>query len=319
MRLVRTSVSTRFGLLACGLAALLLAQCGTDEGPGPKPGTLAISPGQADLTASSIQQFVATVGEDSVDVIWQVGGVLGGAPGTGMITSGGLYVAPSEVPQLGYAMLVAKELSDTAVTDTAWIHVTKPAGTTYVTVSPDTVSVVPFGQIEFSGVVSDCSSGEVTWSVSHLWGPVSAIGTVSQEGFYEAPGDAAAEFAVMITATSADCPDKAGIAMVKYHPSSWPNIELEDYTASYDDPSGSLTIRAPYCSGASGEKAVQGLDYPGEWIKVPVYIPHAGEYRVVVNYQATIGDDIRVRVGIEGCGTPTPECDFVLDQGKGIG
>lgn len=316
---MRTSARTRFGLLGCGLAALLLAQCGTDEGPGPTPVNFAISPDHADLTASSIQQFVALEGEDSVEVIWQVDGVWGGATRSGLVTSGGLYVAPNQVPQLGYAMLVAKEIADTTSTDTAWIHITKPAGTTYVTVSPDTISALPFSQVEFSAVVSDCPSGNVTWSVSHLWGPASAIGTVSADGFYEAPGDADAGFAVMIMATSVDCPDKAGTARVTYHLSSWPNIECEDYTSSYDDPSGANPITAPYCSGASGLKAVQGMDYPGEWIRVPVYVPHAGEYRVLLNYQAMAGDDIRVRVGIEGCGAPVPECDFVLNQGKGIG
>jgi hypothetical protein len=312
------SSRARIGLLACSLAALLMAQCGTDEGPGPTPAPVTITPDQADLTVSASQQFAATAGGDSVEVMWQVDGVLGGNPAKGLVTPGGLYVAPSALPSLGYVALVAKELADTTATDTVWIHITKPAGTTYVTVSPDTISAQPFSQIEFSSLVSDCFSGDVTWSVSRLWGSASSIGTVSPQGFYEAPGDVSTEFAVMIKATSTGCPDKAGIAMVRYHPSSWPDVELEDYTESYNEP-GSIPITAPGCPGASGLKAVQGMDYPGEWIKVPVYVARAGEYQVLVAYQASAGDDIRVRVGIEGCGTPSPECDFVLDEGKGIG
>jgi len=45
-------------------------------------------------------------------------------------------------------------------------------------------------------------------------------------------------------------------------------IEAEDCTAWGD--LGGVSIFVGHCWGASGGKAVKGMDYPGDWITIPV-------------------------------------------------
>ena len=313
MRVVR-------GLLAlvCGTALAFSLQCGSDEGPGPQPDRLNISPGDMTLGASSSQEFTADVGGQPASPNWYVDGVRGGNPEKGMITGSGLYVAPSEVPSGGYVFLTAKVVMETTLKDSVRLTITKPAGTPYVTVSPDTAAVVQFQVVEFSGDVSDCASGDVTWSLSRLWGSAPLLGNISSEGVYVGPPNGSNIFAVMVKATSVDCPTKVGIAKVVFYPSDWPDIELETFTES-NDSTGSAPIKVATCGGASGGLVVEGLDRAGEWIKVPVYIPVAGDYQAFVRCQTEDGATLGVRVTMEDGGTPTPEADFTLAGGDGLG
>lgn len=53
-------------------------------------------------------------------------------------------------------------------------------------------------------------------------------------------------------------------------------IEGETFVASQD--LGGLPIAWTYCSGASGGKAVDGLDIPGEWIELVLETPDVGSF-----------------------------------------
>jgi hypothetical protein len=53
-------------------------------------------------------------------------------------------------------------------------------------------------------------------------------------------------------------------------------LEGEDFIASQD--LGGLPIAWTYCSGASGGRALDGLDMPGEWIELVLSVPDAGSY-----------------------------------------
>ena len=98
-------------------------------------------------------------------------------------------------------------------------------------------------------------------------------------------------------------------------------VEIEDYTASYDDEAGSMLLRSERCSQASGSYMVKGLDYPGEWIEVPVTVPEAGTYDLTLRYAALVGDTLRATVSIGQCGEEftEPAVDFVMDEGGGLG
>lgn len=310
------------GLLAlvCCTAVVFSLQCGSDEGPGPEPVHLTISPRDMDLGASSSQQFTADVGgQPVVDANWFVNGVRGGNPETGMVTAVGLYISPSDVPSGDYVTLTARAVVEgISYRDSIRVTITKPAGTPCVTVSPDTVAVIQLDVVVFSDSVPDCASDSVTWSLSRLWGSNYSLGSISPAGVYEAPPSGSNSFAVMVQASSVGCPTKVGIAKVVFYPSDWPDIELESFNDSFDVP-GSATIQAASCGGASGGRVVEGLDNGGEWVKVPVYIPVAGVYQVFVRCQTEAGDTIGVRVTMEDCGAPVPETDFVLYGGDGLG
>jgi hypothetical protein len=47
-------------------------------------------------------------------------------------------------------------------------------------------------------------------------------------------------------------------------------LEAEDFTASHDE--GGAVIQWVTCTAASGGKAVEGLDYPGDWIELTLVI-----------------------------------------------
>jgi hypothetical protein len=53
-------------------------------------------------------------------------------------------------------------------------------------------------------------------------------------------------------------------------------IEGEDFVASQD--LGGIPIAWTYCSGASGGKALDGLDIQGEWIELVLDTPDAGSF-----------------------------------------
>ena len=76
------------------------------------------------------------------------------------------------------------------------------------------------------------------------------------------------------------------------------------------------------CSQASGGSMVRGLDYPGEWIDVPVTVAEAGTYELTLRYASLAGDTLKVTVTVGNCsgGSFTdPEVDFVMDKGAGLG
>jgi hypothetical protein len=70
--------------------------------------TVAISPVTASVAFGSPQQFTAyAVGSINNTLTWQVNGVAGGTPATGIVTTAGLYTAPAVTPITGPTVSVA--------------------------------------------------------------------------------------------------------------------------------------------------------------------------------------------------------------------
>jgi hypothetical protein len=303
-------------LVAVGLAALFAIQCGTDDGP--DVGELVISPSDAVVQASSGQLFSADVDGVQKTVSWYVNGVQGGTPETGLITTDGFYIAPSAVPNGGGVTLRALAVADTMLEGFATVAIEREDGAVYVTVAPDTVTLMAGEAIDFSGDVFECSTDSVVWSVGRLWGSSSTLGTISSSGLYQPPPSFNNDFAVAVRATSFDCPGKIGLAKVLVYvgPQAF-SAQMEGYTSSYDAP-GSVAIASASCGGAHGGLAVKGLDTAGEWVSIAVEVPSAGTYQAFLRYQAKAGDVLQAVVSMEGAGDPTPEASFVLDDGDGL-
>jgi hypothetical protein len=53
-------------------------------------------------------------------------------------------------------------------------------------------------------------------------------------------------------------------------------VEAETYTASHD--AGGLAIYVTGCTGASGGLAVEGFDYPGDWIELKLTVAENGAF-----------------------------------------
>jgi hypothetical protein len=70
--------------------------------------TVSLSPPTASVTVGSTQQFAAyAVGSENNLLTWQVNGVAGGTTGTGIITTAGLYTAPTAIPITGKTITIA--------------------------------------------------------------------------------------------------------------------------------------------------------------------------------------------------------------------
>ena len=83
-----------------------------------------------------------------------------------------------------------------------------------------------------------------------------------------------------------------------------------------------MLLRSEPCVAASGNSMVKGLDYPGEWIDVPITVAEAGTYELTLRYATLPDDTLRVTVTVGNCGGESftdPEVDFILDMGAGLG
>jgi hypothetical protein len=61
---------------------------------------------------------------------------------------------------------------------------------------------------------------------------------------------------------------------------------------------GGYDIEEAFCSYASGQLAVDGLDVPGEWFKLKVTFEVSGCYGTSVAYQSDYGDTVQLAVRI---------------------
>jgi len=301
--------------LAAALAACLTLQC-ADRDDGHTG--LVIMPGHPTLEVSSSQPFAVDLDGSKPAVNWYVDGVRGGSPATGMISRSGIFVAPAEVPEGGVVTLTAQVAEDTTVEAAAEIEIVKTAESVYVTVAPDTATLLVGHEIQFSRAVFGCSSDSVTWSLLRIWGNILDIGGIDQAGLYHSPFVPGASFGLVVLAQSVDCPAKTGVARLVIHvPPVEFSVELEQFTST-GNIGGAPIARAP-CGGASGQLQVEGLDVTDEWFRVPLTVPSAGTYEVRLRYQAPESTAIYEALAIEGLGEPPPEAAFSLMQGKGIG
>jgi hypothetical protein len=77
-------------------------------------------------------------------------------------------------------------------------------------------------------------------------------------------------------------------------------IEAEGFVASHNE--GGNSIVEATCSAASGGKAVEGFDYPGDWIEVVLVVGESGSFTDTLRSAGLIDSLSSERSTIYGCG-----------------
>ncbi|MBL9174580.1 MAG: DUF1800 family protein [Verrucomicrobiales bacterium] len=173
--------------------------------------TVAVAPVSATVSIGTTKAFAATVnGTTNVAVTWSVNGVVGGSAATGVISSTGVYTAPSVLPASTAVTVRATSVASPTAFGQATVTLTAPLPAVTVTVSPATTSVVVGGTQAFVSTVTGSANTAVTWSVNGVNGGSAATGTISSTGLYTAPASLPATPTVTVRATSVANP--AGFA-----------------------------------------------------------------------------------------------------------
>jgi hypothetical protein len=89
--------------------------------------TVSISPISASVATGTTQQFTVSVnGNESTQIVWKVGGIIGGNGTNGTMSASGLYTAPSVLPG-SELTITAVDASDTPAFATATVSIFDPA------------------------------------------------------------------------------------------------------------------------------------------------------------------------------------------------
>ena len=191
-----TGISLRRALMTLsGLALILSAgSCGGSGSGGgnstPTPtSTVTITPKTATLSRGASRQFSATIkGTTGQTVLWEVNGRPGGNASQGLISQGGVYIAPVAVPNPATISVTAVSFADP--TQSATATVTIQSGSTVgvaITGSGTPVTVPTYGSHAFTATVSGTTNTAVTWQVNGVAGGSATTGTVTSQGVYSAP------------------------------------------------------------------------------------------------------------------------------------
>lgn len=169
-------------ILMTGCTGLRNPNTTTLSNPVNNPVILTVNPSTATLPAGSTQQFSASVTNTSnTAVIWSVDGVVGGNNSSGVISSSGLYSAPT-LP--GNHTVTAASSADKTKTGSAQVTVTPVI---MVAVSPKSVTVLVNQTQKFTATVKGISNTGATWSVDGAGGGNGNSGIIDSNGLYTAP------------------------------------------------------------------------------------------------------------------------------------
>jgi YVTN family beta-propeller protein len=199
-------------LTAALLAALLVWGCG---GGGQQQATITVSvaPATVTLAFGASQQFVAfVVGTENDDVKWFVNDVEGGNQSVGLITTDGVYTAPTAIPATNPVTIKAVSVERSTASGTA--QATIESGIR-ITVSPGVATIGTQETLQFTATVTGTSTTTVTWKVNDVDGGNATIGTIDGNGLYTAPTTAPTPASVIIRAKSTVDPAKEGTATLE--------------------------------------------------------------------------------------------------------
>lgn len=171
----------------------------------------AISPTSATLAAGGTQSFRATVtNATDTNVTWYVNTVNGGGSATGVITSTGVYTAPSVQSETTFTITAVAD-ADTSISASASVTVTPLVS---VTLNTHNVAVDTNRTLQFSATVVNTTNTAVTWQVNGITGGSSTTGTIDANGLYTAPATVPTQPKVTVTAISVADPTKSDSASV---------------------------------------------------------------------------------------------------------
>jgi len=228
-----TGISLRRTLMILsGLALILSAgSCGGSKSSAvtPPTSTVTITPKTVTLSRGASRQFSATItGATDQTVLWEVNGRPGGSASQGLISQGGVYIAPVAVPNPATISVTAVSFADPTKSATA--TVTIQSGSTVslaITGSGAPVTVPTYGSHAFTATVSGTTNTAVTWQVNGVAGGSATTGTITSQGVYSAPHSVPVSTAanndgqttdVIITAVSQADPSASDSAVVLIAP-----------------------------------------------------------------------------------------------------
>lgn len=174
------------------------------------PVTMALN-GEATVTLGTTSQYTATItGSANTNVTWSVNGVAGGNASVGSISASGLYTAPATDSQVLEVTIAAASAADPSVSQSMLVALSEPptppiisSGASSVTVSLSGATSVTLGtKSQYTAAVTGSTDTSVIWSVNGIDGGSDAVGSISTNGLFTAPGAAAGSSTVIITATS---------------------------------------------------------------------------------------------------------------------
>jgi len=94
--------------------------------------------------------------------------------------------------------------------------------------------------------------------------------------------------------------------------------EAEAYDSFYE--AGGDAIHVGFCSSASEEFCADGVDKPGDWIRLGISVPAAGAYNAYIAFQGMAGSAHEYLVEIWPQGEPLSTESVVFDYvGAGVG
>jgi serine protease len=182
------------------------------------PVAVTVTPATATVLAGAMQTFTAAVTNTAnMAVTWSVNGVNGGNSTVGMISSAGVYIAPSTVPSPAAVTIKATSAADTTKSASATVTVAAPIT---VSVTPGTANVTAGMTQMFTAAVTGNSNMSVNWSVNGVAGGNSTIGMISTSGAYTAPVTVPTPATVTVTAVSVADSTKMGSAQATVMPST---------------------------------------------------------------------------------------------------
>jgi hypothetical protein len=155
------------------------------------PSTVTVTPSSAALKLGANQQFTAdVVGSSDQSVQWEVNGVPGGNTSFGLISEGGVYLAPTLLPASPTIIITAAAFADPSKTGSATVTVSQKLGSVTVAISGSSAPVFAqtFGPpISFSATVGGTANTSVVWQVNGVTGGSAKTGTISTAGVYTPP------------------------------------------------------------------------------------------------------------------------------------
>lgn len=146
--------------------------------PTPNP-ILSVTPSSVTVSAGTTQQFAVPPG---LSVMWSVNGVMGGNSSIGSIDNSGIYTAPKLVNGIIGITITAALQSNPTTTSSASVAL---VATGPISIAPSSSNVLVSGTQQFTLV--NASNNAVSWTVNHIAGGNSTVGTIDAKGFYTAP------------------------------------------------------------------------------------------------------------------------------------
>jgi len=211
--------------IALAICSVLLAGCSGNGGgfatspppasppPVSTPGaSVSISPSISSIPLGGSTQFTATVANlSNAAVSWAVNGATGGNLSSGLISSDGLYTAPSDLPEAAIVTISATSQSAPSVSGSATVTITSDV---VVGLAPAQATLELGASQAFSATVA--GSGHPNTSVIwHLTGCTGiACGSVTAVGIYTAPQSLPAPPTLSLVAQSIADSSKSAAAAI---------------------------------------------------------------------------------------------------------